>query len=84
MKPADDLTGEGLTITEHLYDHEKNFYIAILDQDLEAGKSYVFYMEFEGYLNDQLVGFYRSQYTNDDGTTRLKEFQYYESIEPEQ
>lgn len=68
VKRTDDLGGPGVTINEHLYDQERNFYTANLAEDLEVGVQYVIAMEYEGYLNDQLDGFYRSQYTKEDGT----------------
>lgn len=60
----------GLTITEHLYDNEEHTYTAKLAEELVEGKEYVLSMEFEGYLNDKLKGFYRSSYTDDTDTTK--------------
>ena len=80
INPSDDLTGEGVTINSQTYDPESNFYIAHLDENLEAGTNYVLSMDFEGYLNDQLAGFYRSTYTAPDGSTRyscIQIFLYY-------
>ncbi|KAF2365601.1 ERAP1-like C-terminal domain, partial [Trinorchestia longiramus] len=65
---GDQPGGDEVTILEHTYDPTRNFYIASLEQPLEAGQQYLLVMEYEGYLNDQLAGFYRSQYFRDDGS----------------
>lgn len=66
----DNSTLESITITQHLYDHRRQFYIAKLDKPLVADQTYTLYMEYEGYLNDQLAGFYRSIYTDSNGEER--------------
>lgn len=71
LAPSDQVQGPGIGINKHSYDNERQFYIAELGEDLEAGKKYVISMEFEGYLNDQLHGFYRSTYKTEDGSDRL-------------
>ncbi|XP_018019816.1 aminopeptidase N [Hyalella azteca] len=60
--------GQPIPIVEHSYDADRDFYIATLAEPLTAGRQYLLLMEYEGYLNDLLVGFYRSQYKRDDGT----------------
>ncbi|KAF2365595.1 Peptidase M1 membrane alanine aminopeptidase N-terminal [Trinorchestia longiramus] len=65
---GDQPGGDEVTILEHTYDPAREFYIASLEQPLVVGQQYLLVMEYEGYLNDQLAGFYRSQYTKDDGT----------------
>ncbi|KAF2365600.1 ERAP1-like C-terminal domain, partial [Trinorchestia longiramus] len=65
---GDQPGGDEVTILEHTYDPARNFYIASLEQPLEAGQQYLLVMEYKGYLNDQLSGFYRSQYSRNDGT----------------
>jgi len=70
LHPSDSLEGDGLTINEHVYDTEREFYIAHLDAPLEVGKNYTLIMEFEGLLNDQLRGFYRSVYTDESGVEK--------------
>ena len=67
LLPRGQLEGQGLSISEHKYDLDREFYIAKLAEPLEAGLEYVMSMEFEGYLNDHLDGFYRSSYTNAKG-----------------
>jgi len=41
-----------------------------MDEELIKGERYTLQMEFLGYFNDQLRGFYRSTYRDDDGTTK--------------
>ncbi|XP_018019808.1 puromycin-sensitive aminopeptidase-like protein, partial [Hyalella azteca] len=71
LKMADDMSAQSLKITEHKYDADREFYIAMLDQELVKDRKYVLSMNFEGYLNDQLKGFYRSQYTNKSGQKKM-------------
>ncbi|KAF2365596.1 Peptidase M1 membrane alanine aminopeptidase N-terminal [Trinorchestia longiramus] len=65
---VDDLSGQGIKIKEQIYQYDKNFYIAKLETELQADRQYVFYMEYEGYLNDQLRGLYMSSYLRENGT----------------
>ncbi|XP_063609327.1 LOW QUALITY PROTEIN: aminopeptidase N-like [Penaeus indicus] len=62
--------GQGVRIRKHEYDHGRQFYIAHLRKELQKGKKYTLSMEFLGYLNDKLHGFYRSTYIDADGNTR--------------
>ena len=70
LHPKSDLGGAGLGIASHAYDHERQFYTAGLDAALTQGETYVLAMDFQGYLNDQLHGFYRSSYVAEDGTDK--------------
>lgn len=70
LVPSDNMAGPGVRITKHTYDHEKEFYIAHLGQSLMKGKKYILSMDFEGYLNDELRGFYRSSYKDETDTER--------------
>ncbi|KAA0203273.1 hypothetical protein HAZT_HAZT008388 [Hyalella azteca] len=65
---GDKPNGQPIPIVEHSYDADRDFYTATLAEPLTAGRQYLLLMEYEGYLNDQLVGFYRSQYKRDDGS----------------
>ncbi|XP_064088444.1 aminopeptidase N-like isoform X2 [Macrobrachium nipponense] len=67
LAPLENREGPSLTIISHTYDNVRQFYIAHLSKPLQAGKKYVLSMEFDGYLNDKLYGFYRSTYTASDG-----------------
>ncbi|KAK3857882.1 hypothetical protein Pcinc_035893 [Petrolisthes cinctipes] len=60
--------GREVVIRRHQYDHEREFYIAHLEEALQKGNKYTLSMEFIGLLNDQLHGFYRSNYRNANGT----------------
>nr|XP_053651337.1 aminopeptidase N-like isoform X1 [Cherax quadricarinatus] len=65
-----DLEGLGLKVRKHEYDPERQFYVAHLEEALQQSHKYVLSMEFLGYLNDQLHGFYRSNYRDADGTEK--------------
>ncbi|KAB7497107.1 Endoplasmic reticulum aminopeptidase 1 [Armadillidium nasatum] len=57
-------------IKSHQYDHERQFYIAQLEDSLKKDKIYTISMDFVGYLNTQLDGFYRSSYKDKNGQTK--------------
>ena len=59
--------GSTVPIESHSYDNEYQYYIAELSEDLVVDEEYSIAMEFKGYLNDQLKGFYRSIYQDEDG-----------------
>jgi len=56
-----------LPIIGHEYDLEREFYVIHLGQDLEAIfiEDYTLEMQFTAILGDQLRGFYRTSYDND-------------------
>ncbi|KAK3860173.1 hypothetical protein Pcinc_033761 [Petrolisthes cinctipes] len=60
----------GVKIRRHQYDHDLQFYIAHLEEPLQEGYKVVLSMQFEGHLNDQLHGFYRSTYRDADGAEK--------------
>ncbi|CAL4078622.1 unnamed protein product, partial [Meganyctiphanes norvegica] len=70
LHPSNNLRGEGLAIKQHVFDKEREFYVAHLAAPLEVGKNYTLIMEFEGLLNDNLRGFYRSFYTDKFGVKK--------------
>ncbi|XP_068228789.1 LOW QUALITY PROTEIN: aminopeptidase N-like [Palaemon carinicauda] len=70
LVPADTPDHLGLEIVKHEYDHGRHFYIAHLEEPLEAGQNYILSMNFLGYLNDELKGFYRSSYKDEEGNER--------------
>ncbi|GFY53408.1 aminopeptidase N [Trichonephila inaurata madagascariensis] len=51
-------------------DKERQFYILHLKSNLVAGRQYEVLLDYLGSLNDQLAGFYRSSYKDEDGQTR--------------
>ncbi|XP_037798461.1 aminopeptidase N-like [Penaeus monodon] len=67
---AGQTPGRDLWIKKHEYDHDRQFYILHLTRNLQKGRKYVLSMEFLGYLNDKLHGFYRSTYKDVDGNPR--------------
>lgn len=52
-------------------DTSKDFFVVHLGQKLLEGENYTLSLDFEGYLNDQLKGFYRSSYQAEDGGDRM-------------
>lgn len=70
MAASGEEAGPGIRVKRHQYDHDRQFYIAQLEQQLEKSKKYVLSMQFLGYLNDQLRGFYRSTYKDEDGSDK--------------
>ncbi|XP_047471493.1 aminopeptidase N-like [Penaeus chinensis] len=67
ISSRDDPGALALRIKMQLYDHERQFYIIHLDEELQKGKKYVLAMDFIGYLNDQMRGLYKTTYTDADG-----------------
>ncbi|KAK7063250.1 hypothetical protein SK128_000615 [Halocaridina rubra] len=59
-----------VSVMQQTYDPKLQLYTAVLDGELTVGSSYIFHMEFQGYLNDKLVGFYRSMYRDAQGTEK--------------
>merc|ERR1711962_408781 len=60
--------GEGeLEIAGHGYDEERQFYIIYLGERLQAGATITVGISYTGNLNPDLVGFYRSSYTDSTG-----------------
>nr|WBG54457.1 aminopeptidase N-like protein [Austinograea rodriguezensis] len=62
--------GKGVRILKQTYDNKREFYHAHLQHPLTRGRRYVLSMEFVGYLNDKLHGFYRSSYKDANGMER--------------
>ncbi|KAK7085869.1 hypothetical protein SK128_006192, partial [Halocaridina rubra] len=60
-----------LPVEKHEFDSLREFYIAHLKKPLDRGSHYKLKMGFRGYLNDNMKGFYRSTYTDDDGNQKF-------------
>ena len=60
-------SGKAVSFISHEYDPSLEYYIGRLSESLVKDEKYIFSVEFIGYLNDQLRGFYRSVYTNELG-----------------
>ncbi|XP_046387347.1 aminopeptidase N-like [Ischnura elegans] len=60
-------SGVPLEIDAISHDHDRDFHEVRLKEPLVAGGAYVIAMKFAGVLNDDLNGFYRSSYKDDDG-----------------
>ena len=56
-----------LEIAGHGYDEERQFYIIYLGERLQAGATITVGISYTGNLNPDLVGFYRSSYTDSTG-----------------
>ncbi|XP_063599467.1 aminopeptidase N-like [Penaeus indicus] len=52
-------------------DASNEFFIVHLEEELFEGENFTLSLDFEGYLNDQLKGFYRSSYQNESGGDRM-------------
>lgn len=55
-------TNKPIEIVKHAYDEQREFYIAHLSKTLTPGQKYVIKINYVAELNDNLKGFYRSQY----------------------
>ncbi|KAF2359939.1 hypothetical protein FHG87_009311 [Trinorchestia longiramus] len=58
---------KSLQVNRQTYDVFRQMYTAELDQQLPAGVFCNISMQYQGFLNDKLVGFYRSKYITEDG-----------------
>lgn len=56
-----------LNFTKTSEDTVRQFYTIEMEEELKAEGTYVLSMPYEGILNNQLFGFYRSSYKNDKG-----------------
>nr|XP_027211530.1 glutamyl aminopeptidase-like [Penaeus vannamei] len=54
-------------IRSQQYDPVRQFYVVQMEEELMKGQTYTLQMEFLGYLNDQLRGFYSSSYKGING-----------------
>jgi aminopeptidase N len=64
---ADDATAIELTSTAVTYEAKKEEATITFASSIPAGTSGVLTLEFEGILNDEMAGFYRSKYTSKSG-----------------
>ncbi|XP_055517309.1 aminopeptidase Ey-like isoform X2 [Leucoraja erinacea] len=60
-----------LTVKNNWLEKDTQYLVIILAAPLTAGKNYSLFIEFEGPLADDLKGFYRSQYKDETGQTRI-------------
>ncbi|XP_068248686.1 aminopeptidase N-like isoform X2 [Palaemon carinicauda] len=59
--------GHEILIIQQQYEPSRNLYIATLQEQLEAGKTYTLSLKFIGTLGEQARGFYRSSYKKENG-----------------
>ncbi|XP_037790240.1 aminopeptidase N-like [Penaeus monodon] len=62
-----DVEQRQVGIKSQHYDPVRQFYVAQMEEELMKGERYTLQMEFLGYLSDQLRGFYRSSYKDNNG-----------------
>ena len=67
MTVVEEDSSRELNVLEHVYDADREFYVAKLDGTLESGKKYVMRINFVAQLRKGLKGFYRSTYKNGEG-----------------
>ena len=58
---------EEIDVVSYSTDADREFYITYLDHEIESGAYYKISMTFVAKLNDNLKGFYRSVYKNEQG-----------------
>ncbi|XP_063609319.1 puromycin-sensitive aminopeptidase-like protein [Penaeus indicus] len=63
--------GQSVRIKKARYDNKAQFLILHLEETLERGENYALAMEFVGYLNEYLNGFYRADYVDYDGSIKF-------------
>lgn len=66
IKDSKVMRGNRLIISDHKVDEQNELYVIQTQQSLTVGMEYVLEFEFEGVLNDNMKGFYRSSYTIGD------------------
>ncbi len=64
-----DENGERIRISGFGYDDARNFVILYLDSSVSAEATVTVDIDYQGILNDELAGYYRSSYARKDGTT---------------
>ena len=62
-----DSSGNELSMDGHYLDPERDFLVVKMRKPLSAGSNYTLGIEFVSKLSEELSGFYRSTYTDDDG-----------------
>lgn len=60
--------GGKVEVRSQSFVEEKQFFIIELEEELKSGEMYEINMEFEGMLNDDLEGFYKSSYQQGNNT----------------
>ena len=64
--PKNERIGE-MKVIGYEFDNDREFYVLKLDKKITEGNVYRVEMNFVSELNDELKGFYRSTYMNDNG-----------------
>ncbi|XP_059495248.1 alanyl (membrane) aminopeptidase b, tandem duplicate 1 [Stegostoma tigrinum] len=75
MEPELEVVGAGSppapALHKYWLQNETQFLVIMLQEPLSPGTRYSLHTQFEGALADDLSGFYRSQYVNETGHTRV-------------
>ncbi|ROT67358.1 putative aminopeptidase N-like [Penaeus vannamei] len=71
VAPPNSTTETGFEILETATDTNLDLFVVHLKQRLLEGESYILSLDFEGHLNDELRGFYRSSYKDEAGDDRM-------------
>jgi aminopeptidase N len=67
-----DENGASLQISRYSYDHDREFFILHLAENLVKGHRYTVKIKFTSFLKDNLKGFYRSEYTDQESRDEKK------------
>ncbi|XP_030759058.1 endoplasmic reticulum aminopeptidase 1-like [Sitophilus oryzae] len=70
IRSSDGQNGDSLPIRSHDY-LEGQRYRIVVDQKLKKDKTYSLNLRYQGELNNQLQGFYKSHYQSPSGETRI-------------
>ncbi|XP_037798508.1 aminopeptidase N-like isoform X2 [Penaeus monodon] len=62
--------GQTVKIKNARYDNKAQFLVLRLEETLARGENYALAMEYVGYLNEYLYGFYRADYVDYDGSIK--------------
>ena len=57
-------------VLDHEFDNDREFYITKLSKGITKGNQYRISIDFVSALGDNLKGFYRSSFKNEDGEKR--------------
>ena len=70
-----------LAAVEFNHHRKSDFLTLVFAEELPAGADGVLEIDFDGCLNDQMAGFYRSSYTTSDGEKRIMASTQFEAID---
>ena len=68
VEVTDNESNTKIAVDIHEYDLDREFYVLHLESNLTEDKTYTIKIDFTAVLNDDLDGFYRSSYFDEEGT----------------